>query len=186
MSELLFALTGHPRSGKSLGGRYLQTTHGFQQFTGSELLIAEAAEQGLELRERRDYGDFQRKLRVERGLQFVTDYVLKLPHPRKTNVGIRNRFDVDAHKEAGGIIIALHCPLEQRFERRNSDPKYPNNLEDFAAAEQGEYDDPDPLGQHVLYAMEEADYWIDTAKSKDHMFEALDQIVAVHLVGQQR
>src|SRR3990167_9348388 len=150
MSRLLFALAGDPGSGKSESGRYLAAAHGFHDFTGSEYLISEAARRGLTLRERQDYGNFQRKLRASYGLTFMIDKLVTIDAERVCNVGIRNRLDVDAFVKARGVIISLYCPQDIRFARvAGKDTKYPANFEEFKQADVAERYDPDPLGQHT-------------------------------------
>ena len=186
MSALLFALTGDPKSGKSTVGKYLETVHEFQQFSGSGYLIDEARSIGKSLKKREDYAEFQRYLRICRSFTFITDRLLEMDGNRKVNVGIRNRLDVDAHRKAGGIIVALYCPLETRFERREiGNPKYPSTLYEFYNDEAAQYEDADPFAQHTHYAMAQADHWIDTSRPKTETYEAIDEIIEYH-AGQQR
>ena len=185
MSSITLAVTGDPRSGKSTVGEYLESRHDFIQFTGSDFLIEEARKEGIELVHRQDFSDFQRKLRIARGASFITDRLLALPDDRKVNVGIRNRLDVDRHKQAGGIIIALFCPIEERFNRRErNNPKYAIDFEDFLAEEADQYNDKDPFGQHTHYAMANAEHWIDTSKPLETTLAAVDEIISYHS-GQQ-
>ncbi len=178
---ILLALTGHPGSGKSEHGRYLESVHDFRTVTGSEFLKQEAAKEGIKLSERKDYGDYQRKLRLEHSASFITDMILALPEKNKANIGLRNRFDVIAHKASGGIIIALVCPAEIRFARTaGSDPKYPQNFEEFMTTETLEYDNPDPYGQHTQWAMDQADHCVDTSKPISLVRRAIDEIVSTY------
>lgn len=183
MSEQLFiGLTGDPGSGKSTAAEYLHTAHGFAEFAGSTYLKKLATEYGVELRRRADYNAFQRRLRLERSKSFVADATLEMTEPRVMNVGIRNKWDVQKLQKSGGLIIALTCPLEVRFERvAGTDEKYPVTLEEFVAAEAPEYNDPDPYGQHTHWAMDHADYVIDSSSgSLAEVRRILDDIVIAH------
>ncbi len=182
MSErLLLGLAGDPGSGKSAGAEYLTAVHAFSAFMGSAFLKQLAAIQGVELRQRVDYGNFQRRLRLERSQSFATDAMLNMPGNRIVNNGIRNRFDVQRLQEAGGLVVAFACPIIIRYERtRGTDDKYPDILEDFIAAEAQEYDDPDPFGQHTHWAMENADYTVDSSRPLAEVHKELDKIVTAH------
>ncbi len=184
MSKLAVALSADPCGGKSEVGRYLAREHEFVEFTGSAYLQEEASKIGITLRERADYADFQRKLRVERSKSFITDLVFAMPEERVQNIGLRNKFDTIAHLERGGIVIALHCPSDIRFQRAQEmdDPKYPDNYPDFIAAEASEYDDPDPYGQHTHWTMDRATYHIDSSQPLAVVQRELDLIVASHTV----
>src|SRR5688572_22920768 len=155
--RLLLGVTGHAGAGKTVAGDYLVKQHGFAELPGSAYLKDEAAKQGIELKAREDYGVFQRKLRTERSASFITDLMLELPGERIVNVGIRNRYDTEKLLSVNGLIIALICPAEVRFNRKNgTGPKYPDDFETFLETELLEYDNPDPLGQHTQWTMDRA------------------------------
>ncbi len=180
----MVGVVGQPASGKSTAGRYLAQKFGFHEFGGSDYLREEAANRGIVLRKREDYAQFQRYLRLNLSACFMADAAFGLlgTFKRVAHLGIRNRFDVDAHRSGGGVIIALDCPVEIRFSRRDcNDPKYPDNFDDFIAAEAAEYDDPDPLGMHTIYAIERAHYRIDTSAQLEESRAHLDEIMAIHV-----
>ncbi len=172
-------MVGHPGSGKTESSRYLAEEHDFKPFTNSAYLQAEAAKRGLILKERSDYEALQRRLRLEVSATFITDMTFQMPYDRILNDGLRNRLDALKFLEKRGILIALNCPLEIRFERTaGSYPRYPTTLEEFKAAELPEYNHTDPFGLHTQWVMDNATYHIDTSGSIADSQLALDKIVA--------
>ncbi len=177
----MFGINGNPGSGKTAAGKYLNRLHGFYEFSGSDYLKQKATERRLRLVQRDDYRILQRRLRDELSRSFVADASIAVPAERVANIGIRNKLDAQKHLKVGGIIVALYCPLEIRFSRTaGSDPKYPDTLEEFIAAEAPEYDDPDPYGQHTDWTMAHAHHSIDTSRPIENLYKALAEIVATH------
>lgn len=178
MRNLRLAIAGHPCAGKSTVSSYLHDMYDFE-VVSSKFLVEEAAKEGIILKERADFDAFQKKYRQQRSATFMTDRLFEMSAERALNEGIRSRPDVDAHIARGGLILGLVCPLTERFRRRDKlNPKYPNTIGKFLAAEAVEYDNPDPFGSHTCYALSQAQITINTNRPTIDVYGDVDEIMA--------
>lgn len=176
--HLAIALVGDPGSGKTTLARYLEQKHGFFYFEGSDYLRLMAAERNIKLKTRDDYSNFHRQLQLEFGPTVIADYILARPEERITFAGMRSTQNAKKFQSKGGIVVALHAPIEVRFGRRSpSELKHETTLEDFRRVEIAQHASPDHLGADLQATMNMADIILDTSKPIKQTYRELSKIV---------
>ena len=183
-NRLILGITGYPGAGKSEAGNYLAKHHGFHIFDGGKYLKQEAAKEDVALQERQDYNDSYTKLRRERTASFIADLTLEMPGRRVANIGLRKEADARKLLSAGGLIVAIYCPLGLRHMRTQMndgeiDPKYPQTLGEFHAVEKMEEESSDPGGTDIGWIFEQAKLHINNSGSIADLHRNLDIVVGL-------
>lgn len=179
MERLIIASAGQPASGKgTLADKYF-APRGFAVVSGSSILRQWAAQEGVQLHTRRDYDEFHKHIRKQRGSVSLAEAMLANEATRLHIDGIRNFGDFMRIKQAGGYVVALECPIEKRFMRGLLDKshRHPPSMVDFYELEQREYNDPDPNGSHTAVVMDLADHTVNAALPLRQVIEQVDAIV---------
>ena len=170
------AFVGHPRSGKSTLVRSLAAGYGFTVYSGSQILrdawLAIPEEERPPLITRNDYDLFHRQWRGKHGLDAMASFILSASVQNNNRFcfeNVRNKYDAVTIKAAGGLIIAIECPLETRFARamKEADAKDCQTLSDFLSAEMSEYDSNDDYGSHIMKVINMADISLDGNQSPE-------------------
>lgn len=180
----IIALCGNPGSGKSTLAKYLRDNFGLTIVSGSSILKSEAEQKGLFLKSRRYFDQFHRIWRRRNCIDAMARYILGLPIRSMGGVcfeNLRNKHDAYTLKANGALIVALWCPVEERFQRIQSlrSSKHPTSLNEFKAAEALEYASLDAYGSHVLEVMRMADLHIDARPSTDLLVKNLRNTPAI-------
>lgn len=164
MERLLLALAGHPASGKSTLAEYFAKEHGFATIAGSSVIKQYAEAEGLDLSSRSNYDRYHKQLKAKLGKDVLMDPLLNIESERLAIDGLRNYHDFWRFKQAGGLVIALACPLPIRYQRYlKREPSEPAiSFAQFKANEAQEYCDPNPNGSQTSLVMASADYELDT------------------------
>lgn len=172
--KLIVGLVGNPKSGKSALAQYLADQHGFYSFEGSAGIreLAEAA--GASLSTREDYSDFHRLMQKKYGPAVLAERLLARPEERLVFGGLRSVHNARRIQESGGVVIALHCPVELRFSRTTTPGL---TIEAFRADEENEFFSPDGYGSDPGHVYEIADYHLNTALPVEETHRALDTII---------
>lgn len=178
------ALVGHPRSGKSTLARILKEDHRFTIISGSELLrnsvvaLPKDRRESTKLVTREDYDSYHKLWRMEQGLDAMAVHAIKLyenlPHPKRLCFeNIRNKYDAETIQKAGGLIVAVECPIELRLDRAKSVSSQKDNLDEgaFKKAEEAEYTSTDPYGSHVAHIMARADVTLDGSAPLETVYD---------------
>lgn len=177
--RIILALVGKSGSGKTALGRYLASRHHFYHFEGSDGVREYAQKEHALLFSRTEYGGFHRKLQEKYGKDILARILLERPEDRLVFVSIRNVSNARTLQAAGGLVIALDCPIEQRFARvDHSGLKYQKTLDDFRKAEERESYSPDGYGADIMRVMEIADRRLDTSQPLAVTLHELDKLVA--------
>ena len=179
----LIALVGHPRSGKSTLARLLEQ-QGFTIVSGSKLLrdsvsaLPDNLQQANILTTRQDYDTYHRLWRMEQGLDAMAVYAIQLygnlPSPKRLCFeNIRNKYDAKTIQKAGGIIVAIECPIELRLARAKLVSSQKDKLDQlaFRKAEEAEYASSDPYGSHVAHIIDKADITLDGSASAEAVYD---------------
>jgi len=180
MDRLIVASAGHPASGKGTIAREYFTPRGFAVVSGSGILRLWAAEEGVELQNRRDYDAFHKHSRRTRGPLCLSEAMLSIETDRLHIDGLRNLGDFGRIKQVGGYVMAMECSIDVRYMRALRDPshRHPPGMLMFQEVERGEYNDPDPDGSHTSVVMELADVKIDASRPVPQVLEQVDRFVA--------
>ena len=135
-----------------------------------------AAADGLVLGLRESYEQYYREQQKIRGRSYLADIMLSRGE-RIVHCGLRSPADYFRIKQAGGIVVALACPPEVCLSRIDtSNPKNPSSLEQYVV-QQGLQDSPDDYGSHLMWAIDNADYIVDTSRTLEETFASLDSLV---------
>lgn len=192
---VLLALASNPFGGKSKFTSELRS-RGFASVSGSEILEASAAIEGVELGPRSDYDKYHRLWRRARRPDAMGAYVLdvysNLPEPKRFLFeNLRNKYDAETIRRGGGFIVALECPFDLRLQRAlMSDRKElvqpildvyheeGNRITErvkqiFHDEESPEYDSPDDFGSHVIAVMDSAHIKLDSSKPSEVIADEL-------------
>lgn len=176
--RIILALVGNPGSGKTAIGRYLANRHGFYHFEGSDGIREHAQREGSLLFSRREYSDFHRTLQQKHGKDVLARTLLERPEDRLVFVGIRSVDNARTLQAAGGVVIALDCPLEIRFGRvDHSGLKYEKTIEEFKKTEDREMYSPDGYGADVMRVVEIADRKLDTSTPMEVTEKVIDALI---------
>ncbi len=171
----LVSLVGHPCSGKSTLAETIGKEFGVLCVSGSQILKDSIQKLGQEeqpkITSRADMNTYHIRWRTLHGISAMGDYAIHLSqriHPKVVCFeNLRNFSDAGKIKKLGGLIIALHCPVSERFRRSKSRgrPVDDLTLKKFIETEQEEYDSGSPYGSHVSRVMKLADVNLDSSLS---------------------
>lgn len=176
-SKLILQFVGDPASGKSTGANYMVERYGFEAIRPSTILREYAAKIGMELVKREDFLVIHRMLDIERGLNFVSDFVLQHNSSKIVVDGVRLRSQVALLKPFGKVV-AFECPADIRYERAvlRGDGKDNRSFELFLADEAAEYDSPLPPYPSTHGVMAMADVLVDSSLPYEAVTAQLDDI----------
>lgn len=177
--RIILGLVGKPGSGKTTAGRYLAGQYGFHHYEGSDGLREYAQRKGALLFSPKDYHTFHEKLQQEVGADVLAQAFLARPEQRLVFVGLRALANAKAIQAAGGLIIALECPIEQRFARVDHNGlKYHKSFADFQKAEEDAIYCPDGYSTEIKQIMQVADFTIDTSRPLAATHKQIDALIA--------
>ena len=177
--RVILALVGNPGSGKTAIGRYLAQQHQFYHFEGSDGIRENAQREGALLFSRAEYSNYHRNLQKKYGMDVLAKTLLERSEDRLVFVGIRSVANARTLQAAGGLVIALDCPVELRFSRVNHRGlKYEKTLDAFKKTEEAELYSPDGYGADVMRVIEAADRTIDTSQPLEVTLKDIDALVA--------
>lgn len=185
MSErLVVQIAGPARSGKSEISRHLAENYDFSVVLISDIIRAYADMQGLILSHRASYLETFKDMKQDLGNDVVADVVLEASGTRICTDGNRVPADVKRLRCYPGVVIALDCPPEIRFERAQElhSPLDKLNFEDFVQDDLAESTGSNPELQMLDSVVAEADYNIDSSRSLQDVLQDVDKIV-VPLLG---
>ena len=180
--KTVLQITGEPNAGKSELCKWLEKEKGFTPVLVSDLIRDYARPRGIELRERRDFIDAHTRMLSELGKFAISEAILNTPSSRISVDGIR----VPAHVERlrqYGLVIALRCPPEIRFQRslERRSPLDKTTYEEFIADEMEEARNEDPYVQSTLTVMDSADYNVDSSRPFNEVVQEVDKIIAPYI-----
>lgn len=171
----LVSLVGHPCSGKSTLAETIGKKFGVICVSGSQLLKDSIQKldwgERPKISSREEMNTYHIQWRTLHGISAMADYVVNLSkklHPEIVCFeNLRNFDDAQKIKQFGGLIVALHCPIPERFRRSRLRERPGDNLtlEKFIETEREEYDSDSPYGSHVSRVMEFADINLDSSLS---------------------
>lgn len=178
--RLILAFSGFSGTGKSTLANYLEVEHDFFTFEGSSYLKVLAESEGIQLRKRTEYADYYQKSQHELGKSWLVDTMLRRPEKRLLNTGLRNRADYERIHSAGGLVIALTCPVSTCLDRIDTtNPKNPRNKAEYELHKMLDSSGTeDGYGLHTAWTVEHADITLDTSAPIYETFHSLSEIVA--------
>jgi cytidylate kinase len=178
MKRIIFGIVGDPGSGKTQLAQYLAEHHGFYYFEGSSGIKEAAKREGKSLASRKEFSDFHTRLQKKHGKNILARTLLDRPEDRLVFAGIRSVDNARALQAAGGIIIALNCPLDICFKRvDHTGLKYENTFDDFLRTAESERHSPDGFGANVQPVLALANITLDTSRPLEETFQAIDHLV---------
>lgn len=179
-ARTILQVTGEPGAGKTEVCKHLVEEHGFAAVLVSDLIRAYAKPRGIPLRERLDYKFAHTQLLAELGQFAIPDEILETSSDLVCVDGMRVPAHVERLRSYGSKIIALHCPLQIRFQRAigRSSGLDKTSYEEFLFDEELESRNSDPFVQGTLTVMEMADYHIDSSQALPQVLQSIDGIVA--------
>lgn len=179
---MIIGITGTDGAGKGSVVDYLVKEHGFTHYSSRDLIMQEAKLRGYEPN-RESARIVGNMLRTENGADAIVQYALnKIAKDGSKNAvieSIRTIKEVETLQEAGGVLLAIDAPVEDRYERivgRGSDTDKVS-FEEFVKQEELEMDDPDPNGMKKRKVMEMAEYTIKNCASLEDLHKAVDDFI---------
>jgi dephospho-CoA kinase len=179
VSRVILQITGEARAGKSEVCNHLSSEFNFSTILISDIIRGYAKTNGIFLGRRSDYLAAHNRMKEHLGLEIIKDTVLETTSERIVVDGVRVPNDVQRLREVGSQVIALHCPVDVRFERakRLQTDIDPLTFEDFVHDDKEDAYNPDRERQSTHTVMSEADYHIDSSQPLSAVFRDLDDIV---------
>jgi dephospho-CoA kinase len=180
MNRTVLQITGEARAGKSEVCRYLNEAYDFTTILVSDIIRKFAREHDIVLGRRPDYLLAHNKMKEAWGTGIVADTILGNPAERIVVDGIRVPNDSMRLREAvGSKVLALHCPVEVRYQRALalSTAIDPPSFEAFVEDDLTDAYNPDMELQNTDYMMQHADYHLDTDRPFADVLRDVDGIV---------
>lgn len=178
MNRLIIGLTGHSGTGKSTAADYLANKYGFKLFENSQAIREDAVAAGVTLAARKNYNDFYRQQQHLLGKDYLAKRVIGSNELRILQAGLRSRADLEFLQQSGGFVIALVCDPAVALARIDKTiPKNAQTIEQYLAQQRLD-DSTDEYGTHVTWAVDHADYQIDTSGSVKRTRAELDQVMS--------
>jgi cytidylate kinase len=176
--RIILGLVGKPGSGKTTTARYLARQYDFHHYESGDGLREYAQRKGALLFGPEDYHNFHKQLQQELGDDALAQLFLARPEQRLAFVGLRALANAQAIQAAGGLIVALDCPIEQRFARvDHSGLKYHESFADFQKAEEDVVHSPDGYCTEIEQIMQVADLTIDTSQPIETTRRHIDALI---------
>ena len=177
--EIRIGIVGHPCSGKDTVAAYLVDTHQFVHVATGDLVRAYIAEHNLGTTTRDIEKIVATILRIEHGPDHFAQMALQTEATRLAVGGLRTVAEVMALKRAGGVIIACHAPIRDRYQREKERGRNGNlTFEVFEQRELAEAANENPAAQNVAAVIALADYTINNEGSLEHLHRRAGQILA--------
>lgn len=178
-SRTIIGLVGEPSSGKDTAAAYLVGTHGFIHISTGDLVRAYILENNLGETTRPLLQQVSTKLRQEHGNGYLAELALKETAPKLVVSGLRNLGEVEVVKAAGGKVLALSAPLEQRYrwavERGRVGDKL--TLAEFKRQQAVEEVSQTTGAQQVKAVIAAADHHISNEGTLEQLHHQIDQFL---------
>lgn len=175
MKKSVVVVIGYPGCGKSSVCKLIEE-QGYHVHRPSDVIRAYAAQNGHELIGRQDYVDVHHRLNVENPYAII-EPVINSDHDTICIDGLRAPVLLDklSSELPDVTVIALACPIEERFQRVQADDirkgthRAPATLEDFRTDELPDYRNPDRNLPNMEEMMARAGYTIDASQSPERV-----------------
>jgi cytidylate kinase len=181
--ELVVAFSGYPGTGKTELAEYLERTYGFALREGSTAIREDAARNGITLKGRQDYVDYNAS-RNKDGDTWLAEALLDTPEKRIILPGLRAVSHKNYLRQHYPLLhIGIICPPEVCIERIDkTDPKNPQTLDEYF--EHMAMDNRDnPREQQVDVMLATADILVSNNKPLAECQRELDHIICLKLGG---
>lgn len=162
---MIIGITGTDGAGKGTVVNYLVKHFNFTHYSSRDLIMSEVSKRGLEPN-RANARIVGNALRAEYGSAVIVERALQKIRDEKINnaviESIRAIKEVEALKQAGGVLLAIDAPAEIRYERIVGRGSVTDKVSfaDFEKQEALEMNDPDPNGMQKAEVIKLADYTI--------------------------
>ena len=170
----LLALSGQIASGKTDVSKYLEAEYGYARYSGSDILRGAneelKPEYRMPLETRADYDRFQRVWKSINGRdglgKLIANVLQRDDAPDKLCYeGLRNVYDAERIRKAGGIIVALECDFETRYRRvLERHPEHAVTRSDLERDDALEFESQDAVGLHLRQVLEAASIRVDASQ----------------------
>ncbi len=182
-AKQVIIVIGYPGCGKTSVCAIL-ADQGFHIHRPSDTLRVFAAEQNIQLTGRQDYVDLHHTLNSTRPYAIV-EPVIASTEPKICIDGLRSPFLLDKLQSEleHVVLIALECPIDERFRRVQADDarrgthRAPADLQSFEADELSDYRNPDRNLPNMVEMMERADFTIDASQPPQKITAQLSVIL---------
>src|SRR5581483_2226623 len=178
--RIILGVTGYPASGKDTLSNYLVDHYEFSHLSTSDIVRTYIKENNLGEMTRPLVRETATQLRQKFGGDYLMKEALKDPHPRLIISGIRSLGEAETLKKAGGKLIALDVPIEQRYQwaakrKRASDQI---SFEQFRAKQEDEEKNQNINDCNVNAVLAMADYSLSDYKDFEDFYQKIDQLMS--------
>ncbi len=173
------AIVGQSSSGKDTAAKYLADRYGFYHFSSGDYFRKYVKENNLGEPTRPLLQKVATALREKYGGDYSMSAALKIPAKYLVVSGIRNRVEVDALKKAGGKIIAIEVPIEERYKRALARNRIGDDVsfEDFKKQQEAEVVSGDPNAQNLGAVIALSDYVIKNGGTPAELYKKIDELL---------
>ncbi len=178
MRKVLVGLAGYLSSGKDVVSARLVDTYGFNHVSTSDIIRFYMAEHGMGTPDRDSMRTIGTTLREERGADYLVRLALENDADYLVVSGLRAVAEVQAIKNAGGVILACIAPIEMRYERMSRRGRTGDGVsfEEFRAQEEKEMKSENPEGQNIAAVVAMADIVINNDKTLENLHAEVDRV----------
>lgn len=183
LPPLKIAIVGEPLAGKDTASAYLTEQYGLAHISTGDFVRFYILENNLGEPTRPREQEVANFLRTEHGPDYFAKLALRNPASHMVISGLRNPFEVQAVKEAGGFVIGVATSLKTRYHRSKERGRTGSDIsfEEFAAQVEFELTSTNPNAQNIAEVMAMTDFTVSNDSTKEQLEakieEALSEIV---------
>lgn len=185
-TKLYIGLVGSLAAGKGVVADYFIKKYGFVSFSLSFIVHDELKKQGITSFTRKTLQDIGDDLRAKGGegalAKRAVSILEKKGSIRVIIEGIRNPGEVAfLKKQPNFVLLAVDGTRAIRFRRvlKRGKPWDPKDWKSFLKVDKRDHGDKgNAKGQRVRECMNQADYFLENNKDKDHLYKGIREVVA--------
>lgn len=179
---VLIGITGSDGAGKGEVVSYLVNEKGFTHYSARELITEEIRRRDIEVN-RKNMRLVGNALRKEDPGFIVHNALHRIQEKDVTRAvveSLRSLSEVEALRDAGGILLSVDADQKLRFQRiqKRASESDRVTFEEFQRHEELEMDDPDPHGMQKRAVMKTADYTILNNGTLQELYQQIDRVLA--------
>ncbi len=177
---MIIGIAGQPSSGKDTFSTYLESKYDFHHISTSDYIRQYVRDNNLGSLDRETLRETANLLRRMYGADYLMKTALENAQGRTIISGIRNIMEAMELKKAGGTLVVLECPIEQRYKWATSRNRAGDGLitfEEFKLQQQVEEKNADENAQNVLEVIKMGDSILKDYCNFEELYQRIDELM---------